>query len=47
MVDESGSGKPATSLALLRLFLTAQVTGNIYLDGKDLLALPEEFQSMH
>lgn len=43
LVGESGSGKSATSLALLRLLpATAQVTGGIRLEGRDLLALPEE-----
>src|ERR1700721_1694012 len=48
LVGESGSGKSATSLALLRLLpSTAQVTGNITLDGEDLFALPEESMRLH
>jgi peptide/nickel transport system ATP-binding protein len=48
LVGESGSGKSATSLALLRLLPpTAQVTGNITLDGEDLLALSEESMLRH
>jgi peptide/nickel transport system ATP-binding protein len=48
LVGESGSGKSATSLALLRLLpSSAQVTGNIALDGEDLLALPEEAMRRH
>jgi peptide/nickel transport system ATP-binding protein len=48
LVGESGSGKSATSLALLRLLPpTAQVTGNITLDGEDLLALPEASMRRH
>jgi peptide/nickel transport system ATP-binding protein len=48
LVGESGSGKSATSLALLRLLpSSAQVTGNIMLDGEDLLVLPEESICRH
>jgi peptide/nickel transport system ATP-binding protein len=48
LVGESGSGKSATSLALLRLLpSSAQVTGNIVLDGEDLLTLPEESMRRH
>src|SRR4051794_39873843 len=40
---ESGSGKSATSLAMLRLLpATARVSGSIRLDGEELLGLPEE-----
>jgi peptide/nickel transport system ATP-binding protein len=42
LVGESGSGKSATSLALLRLLpASATLSGEILLDGKPLLALPE------
>jgi peptide/nickel transport system ATP-binding protein len=48
LVGESGSGKSATSLALLRLLPpTAQVTGSIRFDGKDLLTLSEEGMRRH
>jgi peptide/nickel transport system ATP-binding protein len=48
LVGESGSGKSATSLSLLRLLPpSSQVTGNITLDGEDLLALPEESMRLH
>jgi len=41
LVGESGSGKSAISLAILRLLdPRARVTGKIFLDGIDLLALP-------
>ncbi len=43
LVGESGSGKSATSLALLRLLpAAARVTGGLRLEGRDLLALPED-----
>ena len=43
LVGESGSGKSATSLALLQLLpASAQVSGSIRWNGRDLLALPEE-----
>jgi peptide/nickel transport system ATP-binding protein len=42
LVGESGSGKSATSLAMLRLLPPeAHVSGSIWYDGVDLLALPE------
>jgi peptide/nickel transport system ATP-binding protein len=42
LVGESGSGKSATSLALLRLLpASATLSGEILLDGKPLLSLPE------
>jgi peptide/nickel transport system ATP-binding protein len=42
VVGESGSGKTMTALALLRLLPRgAMVTGEILLDGVDLLRLPE------
>jgi peptide/nickel transport system ATP-binding protein len=43
LVGESGSGKSATSLAMMRLLPpNATVSGEIFLDGQDLLALREE-----
>ncbi|MFF7731922.1 MULTISPECIES: oligopeptide/dipeptide ABC transporter ATP-binding protein [unclassified Streptomyces] len=43
IVGESGSGKSVTSLALLGLHkgTRAQVSGEIWLDGRELVALPE------
>ncbi|GAB2852470.1 ABC transporter ATP-binding protein [Streptomyces deserti] len=43
IVGESGSGKSVTSLALLGLHkgTRAQVSGEIWLEGKELVALPE------
>ncbi len=43
IVGESGSGKSVTSLALMRLLdeERAKISGNIYLDDKELLKLPE------
>ncbi|MEW2117022.1 ABC transporter ATP-binding protein [Streptomyces sp. NPDC005474] len=43
IVGESGSGKSVTSLALLGLHkgTRAQVSGEVWLDGKELVALPE------
>jgi peptide/nickel transport system ATP-binding protein len=43
IVGESGSGKSVTSLALLGLHkgTRAQVSGEIWLDGEELVALPE------
>jgi peptide/nickel transport system ATP-binding protein len=43
LVGESGSGKSATSLAIMRLLVPqARVSGEIRLEGRDLLALPDE-----
>lgn len=44
IVGESGSGKSVTSLALMRLHdeKYTDISGNILLDGTDLLALPEK-----
>ena len=42
LVGESGSGKSATSLALLRLLPpSAQLTGSLHFDGRDLSTLSE------
>ncbi len=42
IVGESGSGKSVTSMAILGLLPpTAQVSGHIWFEGNDLLALPE------
>ncbi len=43
IVGESGSGKSTLAMALLRTLpgKTAEVTGRILLDGRDILALPE------
>lgn len=43
IVGESGSGKSTLAMALLRTLpgRTAEVTGRILLDGRDILALPE------
>ena len=40
VVGESGSGKSVTSLGILGLYHrgNAQISGNIYLDGEDLVA---------
>ena len=44
VVGESGSGKSVTALSIMRLIPTAngRIEGNIALDGRDLLALPED-----
>jgi peptide/nickel transport system ATP-binding protein len=43
LVGESGCGKSTTALSLLRLLPpAAQVGGEILLDGRDLLHLPED-----
>jgi peptide/nickel transport system ATP-binding protein len=43
LVGESGCGKSTTALSLLRLLpASAQVSGNIVFEGRDLQALPEE-----
>ena len=44
IVGESGSGKSVTALSVMRLLPAAnsRVEGVIRLDGRDLLALPEE-----
>lgn len=48
LVGESGSGKSITSLAILRLLPPGtQVTGNITLDGENLLSLPEDAMRRH
>jgi len=42
LVGESGSGKSAASLALLRILdPSARIDGQVFLDGRDLLSLPE------
>ncbi|MFD8993627.1 ABC transporter ATP-binding protein [Streptomyces abikoensis] len=41
IVGESGSGKSVTSLAVLGLHTSAEVTGSIVLDGRELVGLPE------
>jgi peptide/nickel transport system ATP-binding protein len=42
LVGESGSGKSATSLAMMRLLSPgAKVSGEVVLEGSDLLTLPE------
>jgi microcin C transport system ATP-binding protein len=41
LVGESGSGKTVTALSLLRLIEAARLSGEIVLDGKDVLKLPE------
>lgn len=48
LVGESGSGKTVSALSILRLLpqaATSHPTGEIYVDGKDLLRLP--FSEMH
>src|SRR5882724_7456215 len=48
LIGESGSGKSATSLAILRLLPpTAQVSGEITFDGHNLLALSEDAMRSH
>ena len=44
LVGESGSGKSVTSLSIMRLLPSSGkiVEGKVLLDGKDLIALPEE-----
>ncbi len=42
IVGESGSGKSVTALAILRLVPQAEVSGEIWFDGTDLLRAPEE-----
>src|SRR5215470_4131025 len=44
IVDESGSGKSVTALSIMRLLPAAnsRATGEILLEGRDLLKLPEE-----
>lgn len=41
LVGESGSGKSVTALSLLRLVGDAQLSGQVMLDGRDLLRLSE------
>ena len=41
LVGESGSGKSVTALSLLRLVGDAQLSGQAFLDGRDLLRLSE------
>ena len=41
LVGESGSGKTITALSLLRLVGDARLSGQAWLQGRDLLALPE------
>ncbi len=41
IVGESGSGKSVTAQALLRLLPTAEVTGQILFEGRDILQLPQ------
>ncbi len=42
LLGESGSGKSLTALSIMRLLpVTANVSGEVRLDGEDLLALPE------
>jgi microcin C transport system ATP-binding protein len=41
LVGESGSGKSVTALAILRLVLNAQLSGQALFDGKDTLQMPE------
>jgi peptide/nickel transport system ATP-binding protein len=41
LVGESGSGKSLTALSIMRLSHGAKLDGQILLDGRDLLALPE------
>jgi microcin C transport system ATP-binding protein len=41
LVGESGSGKTVSALSLLRLLPSAQVSGSVRLDGRELLQLPE------
>jgi peptide/nickel transport system ATP-binding protein len=42
LVGESGCGKSVSALAVMRLLAqTAQVSGRIVFDGRDLLALPD------
>ena len=41
LVGESGSGKSVTALSLLRLVGNAQLNGQAFLDGRDLLRLSE------
>src|SRR5262249_22589484 len=44
IVGESGSGKSVTALSIMRLIPTVngRIAGAIALDGRDLIALPEE-----
>jgi peptide/nickel transport system ATP-binding protein len=43
LVGESGSGKSVTAMSIMRLYQTetCRIEGQVKLDGKDLLALPE------
>jgi peptide/nickel transport system ATP-binding protein len=42
IVGESGSGKSVTALSLMRLIpANGRVSGSVFLDGRDLMALPE------
>ncbi|MEY2684652.1 MAG: hypothetical protein RJA09_1796, partial [Pseudomonadota bacterium] len=41
LVGESGSGKTVSALSLLRLVPGAQVSGEVHLAGRNLLALSE------
>src|SRR5262245_8601953 len=40
LVGESASGKTVTALSTLRLIENARLSGEIYFDGKDVLAMP-------
>jgi peptide/nickel transport system ATP-binding protein len=42
IVGESGSGKSVTSLAILGLHRKARMSGEIWLDGQNLVGLPED-----
>jgi microcin C transport system ATP-binding protein len=41
LVGESGSGKSVTALSILRLLESAQISGQVRWQGRDLLELPE------
>jgi peptide/nickel transport system ATP-binding protein len=44
IVGESGSGKSVTSLSIMRLLpkKTSRIEGQVFLEGRDLMSLPEE-----
>src|SRR6218665_3935149 len=44
IVGESGSGKSVTSLSIMRLLAknSSRIEGEVFLNGKELLSLPEE-----